>query len=314
MKNIEKLGYLLNELRKRRSPTGSIKLNDAALGTIHSKANRMKETCFWLGFLRGVIASDGILTDELEPLILHTEEFLKYFPDEDAEELLTEMCNDWPDVSTEAEGIVETIVEFRSDEVDLEHGYNARNYFSGFMKGIACDNLISADEVGAALAFLSDHPDILQDPKVNDIKDQMLGAMDDGHISDDESEELCSWISRLVGDSFADTGLSSSRDKAATEDFEKEVKLSDLVGESVVVTGVFGGRLTRRQIVQILSDNGVNVVQAVTKKVSHLIVAEEASRHWAKTNAGTKLLKADLLRQKTGVPLLVSENLLLTVL
>ena len=314
MKNSEKLLSILDELRKRRSSTGSSKLNDTALATIHREADHMKETCFWLGFLRGILSSDGILTDELEPLILHTEEFLSHFPDEDAEELLIEICNDWPDVSEEAEGIIENILEFRDENVDLSKGYNANNYFSGFMKGIACDNIISSQEVDNALAFLSDHPEILKEPKVKDIRDQMISAMDDGDISIHESEELCSWISRLVGDSFADTGLSSSRDKAATEDFEKDLQLSDLVGSSVVVTGVFRGRLTRREVVAALSGYGVNVVQSVTQTVSHLIVAEEASRHWAKPNAGTKLLKADILRQKTGHPKLVSENLLLKLL
>ena len=120
----------------------------------------------------------------------------------------------------------------------------------------------------------------------------------------------CSLQASVCSGLFADTGLSSSRDKAATEDFEKDLQLSDLVGSSVVVTGVFRGRLTRREVVAALS----NVVQSVTKTVSHLIVADEASRHWAKPNAGTKLLKADILRQKTGHPMLVSENLLLKLL
>ena len=314
MKNSEKLLSILEELKKRRSPTGSAKLNDAALGTIHHKANHMKETCYWLGFLRGVIESDGILADELEPLVLHTEEFLQQFPDEDADELLTEMCNEWPDPSKEAEGIVETILEFRLEAIDLEKGYNAHNYFSGFMKGIACDSVISSTEVKSALSFLDDYPDLLADPKVKDIRAQMLWAMADGQIDSEESDELCSWISRLVGDSFADTGFSSSRDRGATEDFEKEVELSELVGKSVVVTGVFKGSLTRRQVVTALSEHGVNVVNAVTKKVTHLIVADEASRHWTKTNAGTKLTKAAELRETSGYPKLISERLLLEVL
>lgn len=314
MKNSEKLLSVLEELKKRRSPTGSVKLNDAALATIHQKSNRLKETCYWLGFLRGVIESDGILGDELEPIILHTEEFLQHFPDEDAHELLTEMCNEWPDPSKEAEGIIKTILEFRLEEIDLEKGYNASNYFSGFMKGIACDSVISSDEVNSALSFLDEHPEILCDPKVRDIRDQMLGAMADGHIESNESDELCSWISRLVGDSFADTGLSSNRDRGATEDFEKELTLSELVGKLVVVTGVFSGCLTRRQVVNALSEHGINVAQSVTKKVNYLIVADEASRHWTKTNAGTKLTKAAQLREKTGHPKLISEKLLMKLL
>ena len=129
-----------------------------------------------------------------------------------------------------------------------------------------------------------------------------------------DTRRACSLQASVCSGLFADTGLSSSRDKAATKDFEKDLQLSNLVGSSVVVTGVFRRRLTRREVVAALSGYGVNVVQSVTQTVSHLIVAEEASRHWAKPNAGTKLLKADILRQKTGHPKLVSENLLLKLL
>ena len=61
---------------------------------------------------------------------------------------------------------------------------------------------------------------------------------------------------------------------------------------------------------RFISHSGVNVVNSVTKKVTHLIVADEASRHWAKTNAGTKLTRAAELRETAGYPKLTSERLL----
>lgn len=307
MKNSEKMLALLEQCRDRRASLRTTTITDKALDTIHHERNRAKSTCYWLGFLRGLISSDGIQAEELEPLIIHTEEFLANFPDDDAEELLTEICNDWPSVTDEAEGVVENILEFREEEIDLKSGYNASNYFIGFVKGIACDNKISENEVTFALNYLNQHPTLLADPRVADIKRVMSASMLDGQISPDESEELCGWISRLAGDSFFDTGLSSASDIAATEEFEKEFDVTELVGATVVVTGAFSGPLTRQEFIASLKLSGITVGNSVTKKTDVVIVADEASKHWATPNAGTKLLAAHKLRGLFGRPRLVTE-------
>lgn len=315
MKNSDKMLTMLQDLRDRRKGSQTApSISESALNTIHAERNKSKATCYWLGFLRGLISSDGVDADELEPLILHTEEFLTHFADEDAEELLTEICNEWPSISDEAEGIIENILEFREGDLELNSGYNAANYFYGFMKGIACDNKISEAEALYALNFLEMHPGLLKDPRVTSIRDQLLTSMSDGTISPNESEELCSWISRLVGDSFADTGLSSAFDLAASEDFAKYIDISSLINQSVAVTGVFSGPYSRRELVAKLEQIGVKIVNSVSKKVLVLIVANEASKHWATPNAGTKLITAHTLRRKHGKPTLVTENVALNAL
>lgn len=314
MKTSDKILAVLQEIQSRRRSGGHHLISSTALETIHAERNKAKATCYWLGFLRGLIASDGIQEEELTPLILHTEEFLEHFQDDDAEELLTEICNDWPSVTDEAKGVIENILEFREGEINFESGYNAANYFNGFMKGIACDNYISEREVKFALSFLEAHPSLLRDPRVSDIKTQMLLAISDDTISDEESDELCAWISRLVGDSFADTGLSRAKDVAATEDFETELDMATLIGKAVVVTGVFSGLYTRQEFTEALLQIGVKVANTVSKNVDVLVVANEASKHWATHNAGTKLLAAHDLRKKHGKPSLVTERVAIKAL
>lgn len=314
MKTSDKILAVLQEIQSRRRSGGHHLISSTALETIHAERNKAKATCYWLGFLRGLIASDGIQEEELTPLILHTEEFLEHFQDDDAEELLTEICNDWPSVTDEAKGVIENILEFREGEINFESGYNAANYFNGFMKGIACDNYISEREVKFALSFLEAHPSLLRDPRVSDIKTQMLLAISDDTISDEESDELCAWISRLVGDSFADTGLSRAIDVAATEDFEAELDMATLIGKAVVVTGVFSGLYTRQEFTEALLQIGVKVANTVSKNVDVLVVANEASKHWATHNAGTKLLAAHDLRKKHGKPSLVTERVAIKAL
>lgn len=314
VKTSDRMLAVLRETQSRRRSGGHHSISSNALETIHAERNKAKATCYWLGFLRGLIASDGIQEEELTPLILHTEEFLEHFQDEDADELLTEICNDWPSVSDEAEGLIDNILEFREGEIDFEAGYNAANYFNGFMKGIACDNHISEREVRFALSFLETHPSLVRDPRVSDIKTQMLLSISDGSISEEESDELCAWISRLVGDSFADTGLSSAKDVAATEDFEVELDMATLVGKAVVVTGVFSGQYTRQEFIKALAQIGVRIANSVSKKVDVLVVADEASKHWATHNAGTKLLAAHELRTKYGTPSLITERVAIKAL
>lgn len=309
MKTSEKILRLLESCQSRRQSTEA-QISDKALDTFHHARNISKATCYWLGFLRGIISSDGINEYELEPLILHTEDFLKQFDDEDAAELLQEMCNAWPDLSEEVEGLVENILEYREHEAINNLGYNPNNYFNGYLKGIACDNRITTSELSLALKLIKELPALSEDPRVNQLSEKINEFLFDGVIDDDESDELCDWISRIVGDSFSDTGVTTPYDLAGSSDYLSHFEEGDISGSTIAVTGVFEGPFTRRYIINALESRGAHISKSVSGKVDYLIVASEASKHWATTNAGTKLLKAHSLRAKTGKPELVHEYLI----
>ena len=311
MKTSEKMLEIIKRARERNNPFSQTNtISDKSLETIHSKKAGTKAKCFWIGFLRGLIASEDIIQEELEPLVIHTSELLSLFHDDDAYELLTEISVEWEDVLAEAEGLVENILEFRESEAELDEGYNAKNYFHGFLKGIACDNRISYNELSFANTFLNENSKLLKDPRVADINNQIDLILDDGEVDAEESDEICSWISRLVGDSFADTGLTAMTDQGGSEDYLKTLDINSIVNADAVVTGVFNQKRSRRQIVAELEILGTEIKQGVSKKTDFLIVADEASKYWATPNAGTKLLKAHNLKQETGKPELVSEHLI----
>lgn len=311
MKTSEKMLEVIKRTREKNDPFSQTNtISNKSLETVHAKKVAYKAKCFWLGFLRGLLASENITQDELEPLVMHTRELLSHFPDDDAYELLTEISMDWDDLLAEAEGLVENILEFREGEAELEEGYNAKNYFHGFLKGIACDNLITFSELNFAATFLTENPKLLKDPRVSVINDQIDLILADGEVDAEESDEICSWISRLVGDSFADTSLTAMTDQGGSEDYLKTLDINSIVNVDAVVTGVFNQKRSRRQIVTELKNLGVEIKQGVSKKTDFLIVADEASKYWATPNAGTKLLKAHDLKQETGKPNLVSEHLI----
>lgn len=78
------------------------------------------------------MASESVVRVELEPHIIHSNELLNYFHDEYAEELSAELEQQWPDLSAEAEGIIENILDVRLEEIDLEEGYNSTKLFYNF--------------------------------------------------------------------------------------------------------------------------------------------------------------------------------------
>ena len=46
-----------------------VDLDKNALNTIHGERNYNKAICYWLGFLKGVLASKDVTSFELEPMI-----------------------------------------------------------------------------------------------------------------------------------------------------------------------------------------------------------------------------------------------------
>jgi len=132
-------------------------------------------------------------------------------------------------------------------------------------------------------------------------------------IDAEESDEICEWISRLVGDSFADTGLTSSTDSRLQDELLQKVSISDLNGSLIAITGTFQN-YSRRTIKEKLLALNVTVVNSVSRKVDYLIVSKEASRYWATPNAGTKLLKAHKLRADFDKPMLIGEDTLEPIL
>lgn len=294
----------------RKSPP-----SERFLNVIHRQSIAKRDACYWLGFLEGVAASGSIESGELEPLLAHSEKFLSEFDDDDARDLVEDLTLSWPDQSAEAYSMVQDIVEVRLAELDMDTGYNLTNRFLGFLKGVACDGHVFKSEVEAILGFLAIHPKLLGDARVENVRRVAARTLEDGVITLDESDELCGWIARLVGDSFADTGVSTPQDIGASELFTYSIDINDLKEATVVMTGEFLRiGLTRPQIRVYLEKMGARCVEGVSKKVDILFVAQEASKYWATPNAGTKLIKAHQLRSKGEKPTLVSELALLKIL
>lgn len=285
------------------------------LNAIHRERTSNRDLAYWIGFLEGIAASGTVETDELAPLRMHSQKFLSEFDDADARDLIEDLELAWGDVSSEAHSMLLNIIEVRMNEISMTEGRTLLNRFLGFLKGVACDGKLFKPEVEAILWFISEYPPLLSDGRVEDVRKVAERSIADGVISDDESEELCFWISRLVGDSFSDTGLSAPTDIGATELFASSITRNDLKDSTVVLTGEFVQLgLTRPQIQVYLERMGASCLKSVSRKVDYLFVASEASRYWATPNAGTKLMKAHQLLSNGDKPRLITEQALVKLL
>ncbi|MBX9457402.1 MAG: hypothetical protein KL863_16070 [Rhizobium sp.] len=52
---------------------GKLEHEGAALGRIHARSNNRKATAYWLGFLKGILASDKVEMAEFAPLHIEAE-------------------------------------------------------------------------------------------------------------------------------------------------------------------------------------------------------------------------------------------------
>ena len=254
-----------------------------------------------------ILASNKIEEAELEPLIIHTSEFLQLVSDDDAIELIEELEQAWPDVSDEAEGIIDNILEFREDEAVEDGKHSPFNYYCGFLKGIACDNRISASELQTAIDICKTFPMLLDEPRVASLMKNIEIIIADGVVDQDEEAEVCDWISKIVGDSYADTGITSSLDVISSPEYETSISLSDLKNKKVVVTGIFAEDFIQKEVIEALEGEGVRVTRKVSSKTDYVVFGRKGNQHWTHTHAGTKLMDAYKLQQKTGKPKLIRE-------
>ncbi|AVW90421.1 BRCT domain-containing protein [Celeribacter baekdonensis] len=283
----------------------NFEVGGAALGRVHRKANDKKFFCYFTGFIQGIVASGGIEPEEVKPLLDQCFEFARNVGDEDAFEII----EDFNAELLEADSLFDA-AEYRMRDIDPDCERSALNRFLGFCAGIACDDRITLAETEKVIAFAQEQPSVLEDVGARAVISCCVDAVEDGEISSEESTEICYSISRIVGDCYADTGMSALGSVPVFE----EAKIDEILeGTSFVLTGAFTVS-PRRILEDAILERGGLVAKSPSGKTDYLVVASEASRDWVQTHKGTKIIKAIQLREKSGQPHFLSEMRLLKIL
>lgn len=260
------------------------------LGTIHERANTAKNQCFFIGFLDGIAANARLDSTELEPLLAECEAICRLVHDEDAAEILEEAAAGHHDTPKELLNLLLQIAEVRSQYIDPSCRRSSANRLLGFCAGVNCDNIVTTREAQVLLERLSSSHNLSEDPRIVTLKHVLLDALEDASIDPAESEEISRLITRLVGDSYADTGIPSSETVPVIQDLDA-VDESSLAGCNTVVTGRFAYG-TRLEVEQRLREYGVSVQKNPSSKTDIVIIGSEGSPHWTHKHHGGKLAKA----------------------
>ena len=274
----------------------------AQLGRIHRRNNDKKFFCHFTGFLEGVAASGFLESGEVEPLIVECIEFVRRGSDGDASDIIEDFSSDLLEFDT-----IASAAEIRLSEIDGDCEKSSLNRFLGYCRGIACDGVITSDEAAGIVLYLDQNPSLLAIVGARQILVACVDALEDQILSPEESQEICDAIGHVVGDCYADTGLSQT---SGVANF-KEARLGDLDeladGAVLVLTGTFQTR-PRKLLEEQLVALGAVISRSVTSKTDFLLIGGEASRDWIELNRGTKLRKAQALRLSGPKPEFLSES------
>jgi len=228
--------------------------------------------------------------------------------DADARELIEDI-RIWKDEPNEIYDIIENIISVRSREFVIKSEKDEINELYGFCAGIACDNHITPQEVEKLLARLANYPSIQIDKRVISLRDAARRSIADGQITPDESDDICSWITRLVGDSASDTGIATFGNVGVIDGALEDHREVVFDGHMFVLTGRFA--LGPRKAVQgMISERGGAFKSSVCRNTHYLCVASEASRDWKHSHEGLKIIRAMELREEGRGPRIVMEGTL----
>lgn len=138
-------------------------------------------------------------------------------------------------------------------------------------------------------------------------------SIDDGWITEEESEDICQWITTLVGDSATDTGLATFGNIGVIDGALEDPSRFSIPDRMFVLTGKFAIG-PRKVLAGMISERGRAWKNTVCGATDYLVVAAEASREWKHSHEGTKIIRAMEFRHKGGRPDLVHEPMLASAL
>ncbi len=278
--------------------------DEKTLARVHKQANYKKALGYWIGFLEGVLACKELTFHELGALKAQSNDLLSKFFDEDAQELITELGQNWPNTADELAEFINDIITFRKSEIEIAEGLVNENLFFGFLKGIASDDVVNLTEVNALLSYVNgkswEREEISNDKRIKDAIKFAAIAVEDGHIDDEESAELCRYISQVVGDSYADTGISEQSDIPQLEGMVFSLDEVCFDGSEFCLTGTF--KVPKSVIEKAIIAKGGVVNRQLRLKTRYLVLANAGSEHYLTPNAGSKILGAIKMRE-SGKPL-----------
>lgn len=274
--------------------TEKLEVDGEDLRRIHYHSNKRKVEIYWLGFLQGVRASGRIEHGEIAPLKAEAQAFARFFNDPDAKDLIEDITHVHGNFDNDLYEQLDDIVSVRRKRMTRDAALSEKdvvNEFLGFCAGVICDCKVLEAEAKAIVRRFSDEPALSGNPHLVGLRNTLNEALADHVLSGRESEEIKEWITRIVGDGYADTGVASIGNTSQMPDMLEDHRAIVFPERIFVVTGTL--RIApRRKLAEMVEARSGVFADRITLETHYLVVAPTASRDWRSTHFGTKIEKA----------------------
>ncbi len=288
---------------KSKKPKKFVEPDKKKLYIYNYKRNRSKAANSLTGILRGIscdgkiedaeilflqswLENQGASFDDTFDLLETINEILRVgaINEEKKDELLREL---------------KSCIEYSEDFRFLE---DKNNEFSGFLNGIAADNIINLNEFKELHKFLGYCQELADSFPYSVIRNKVKDILADNRVEPKELKELCTLIKKITGIDFTADGCAVG---GATSLFQEDIK--SIKNKRICLTGnfLFG---KRSEIFDILENAGANPKNNLSKSTNILVVGTLANENWIQTSAGRKIEKALELKREGCNIIITSEN------
>lgn len=268
-----------------------LEVGGVELGQINRQSNRRKTELYWLGFLEGTMASGRIEHGEIASLKAEAEAFARFFNDPDAKDLALDIAHVHGVFDNDLHEQLDDIVSVRRKLAIAESELSDKdrmNEFLGFCAGILSDGEVLEAEARAIMRRFAADTALSQHPHLVNLQSTLGTALADNILDGRESEDIKDWITRLVGDGYADTGLASIGNTTQLPDMLSDYREIVFSKRLFAVTGAL--RIgPRRALADLIRARDGIFAERITLETHYLVVAPAASRDWRATHFGTKI-------------------------
>ncbi len=278
-------------------PSTALQRRDLALSTLR-------------GLIEGIEADDVISRIEIDYLthwLAEHKQISRGVDMADLQQVVLNALNDGGMSLAERADVINAIERLRSPGY-YNNATHAIQLLHGLLAGIACDGEISRAELLKVQEWIEQHAGIREYYPVADIDSMITAILDNGRIPVGEHRVLVDFCSQWVAIGGhrslqpGDVGHGHIFTGGVTTTYP-DLHFAD---RAFCVTGA-SLLATRRQLEQLITDRGGQVMDLVDEDLDYLIYCSQGNACWAYSCYGRKVEEALALRDAGGDTLIVAE-------
>lgn len=173
----------------------------------------------------------------------------------------------------------------------------------GLTRGLAADGRIVQSEAEFLQHWLNQTSDFHDDPVYNILRNRLELMLDDGHLDDDEAQELLEMIHAFTGE----TGELKPYRSPTSLPLNSPMPTVEFPDRTFLFTGVmaFG---PRKECQSLVTERGGACKTSMSKKIHYLVIGTIANDDWMHSSHGRKIEDALNLRNEGHPVAIINED------